>query len=157
MMNYYFNVDGSYAYALPCAEDTHAPDNAARIKPDGNEELWKAEGIWPSWNGITWGMMEDHRGKSGYVDGHPFTINELGSLPAGWDEVPPPLSGEDLRIERKMTTISRLAQIDSESMRPLRAKLSGIATADDDARILALENEASQLREELARIMSWQT
>ena len=146
---YQYNASGYYVG--PIEDYGLLPSNATYTAPTENA------GYVPHWTGSAWELVEDHKGKSGYVNGQPHTINEYGPLPDGWSDTPPPLSGEDLRIERKMTTISRLAQIDSESIRPLRAKLSGTATADDDARILALENEASQLREELARIMSWQT
>lgn len=43
----------------------------------------------------------------------------------------------------------RLRTIDSESVRPLRAKLSGSSTQYDDDKLIALETEASALRAEL--------
>ena len=45
---------------------------------------------------------------------------------------------------------NRLSQIDLESVRPLRAKVHGTATPEDDAQLAALEQEAGALREELA-------
>lgn len=45
---------------------------------------------------------------------------------------------------------NRLSQIDLESVRPLRAKVSGTSTPEDDATLAALEQEAGALREELA-------
>ena len=45
---------------------------------------------------------------------------------------------------------NRLSQIDLESVRPLRAKVSGAATPEDEAKLAALEQEAGALREELA-------
>ena len=43
----------------------------------------------------------------------------------------------------------RLAQIDAESVRPLRAKLAGSATKDDDDKLAALDLEAEELRKDL--------
>lgn len=45
---------------------------------------------------------------------------------------------------------SRLLEIDLESVRPLRAKVSGTSTPEDDATLAALEQEAGALRVELA-------
>ena len=45
---------------------------------------------------------------------------------------------------------NRLSQIDLESVRPLRAKVSGTSTPEDDATLAALEQEAGALRVELA-------
>jgi hypothetical protein len=44
---------------------------------------------------------------------------------------------------------ARLTQIDIESVRPLRAKLAATAVAADEAKLVALETEASALRAEL--------
>ncbi len=43
-----------------------------------------------------------------------------------------------------------LDAIDLQSVRPLRAKLAGTATADDEARLASLEAQAQTLRTELA-------
>ena len=45
---------------------------------------------------------------------------------------------------------NRLSQIDLESVRPLRAKVYGTATPEDDAKLATLEQEAEALRAELA-------
>ena len=45
---------------------------------------------------------------------------------------------------------NRLLQIDHESVRPLRAKVSGAATPEDDVKLSSLEQEAEALRTELA-------
>ena len=44
---------------------------------------------------------------------------------------------------------ARLRQIDAESVRPLRSKLSGVSTKYDDQKLAELDAEASALREEL--------
>ena len=46
----------------------------------------------------------------------------------------------------------RLSEIDTETIRPLRAKLAGKATKADETKLLALETEVEQLRNELKQI-----
>jgi|GEM_PF-5660445 len=56
---------------------------------------------------------------------------------------------EDARLRR--ADIQReLDAIDMQSVRPLRAKLAGTATAEDEARLASLETQAQTLRAELA-------
>ena len=43
------------------------------------------------WNGGEWDTIADHRGTSGYVNGEPYTIRELGPYPEGWSFTPPPV------------------------------------------------------------------
>lgn len=63
-----------------------------------------------------------------------------------YSEIQPEIKMVDPRIgEIKM----RLNQIDSETLRPLRAVYAGTDTPEDHAKLEALENEANQLREEL--------
>lgn len=59
----------------------------------------------------------------------------------------------DLRSNPRVDEIkSRLAQIDLESIRSLRAKASVRGKPEDDARLAALDDEAVILRAELAGI-----
>ena len=44
----------------------------------------------------------------------------------------------------------RFAEIDRERIRPLAAIVAGVGTDEDKSRLKALEEEAAQLREELA-------
>ena len=60
---------------------------------------------------------------------------------------PSPEEQKQLRIDEIK---SRLNEIDLESVRPLRAKVHGAATPEDDAKLAALEQEAEALRAELA-------
>ena len=61
-----------------------------------------------------------------------------------------PLTPEEQKQVRTVEIKSRLLEIDLESVRPLRAKAYGTATPEDDAKLAALEQEASALRAELA-------
>ena len=83
--------------------------------------------------------------------------NANGFKPGTWREItveeaselsnPTP---EDAKLARTAEIKSRLLEIDLESMRPLRAKVHGTATPEDDAKLAALEQEAEVLRAELA-------
>ena len=100
------------------------------------------------------------------VDGRAF--DGLGELPNWLVEVVPPgpdrvwngktwqidaerqaAAAAQARADRVASIVARLTQIDLDSVRPLRAKLAGLATDGDDAKLLDLENEAARLREEL--------
>lgn len=54
-------------------------------------------GFWPCLNAESngWSEVEDHRKKTGYVNGKPFTVAELGPLPEGWSDTPPPPTEEE--------------------------------------------------------------
>ena len=55
--------------------------------------------------------------------------------------------------ERRVQEIKqRLAEIDTESIRPLRATVDGSASEFDTLKLAALEQEASALRTELASL-----
>lgn len=56
---------------------------------------------------------------------------------------------EDARL-RRAEIMRELDAIDMQSVRPLRAKLKGTATAEDEARLASLEAQAQTLRAELA-------
>lgn len=57
--------------------------------------------------------------------------------------------------DKRLNSISaRLAQVDTESVRPLRAKAAGNATAADDSKLAALDAEAAALRVELKGMSS---
>ena len=42
-------------------------------------------------DGSAWAMVEDHRGRSGWIDGQPATMADLGPLPDGWSDDAPPV------------------------------------------------------------------
>ena len=69
-----------------------------------------------------------------------------------WEEIDTSSSmmepGQESTVEQRIK--SRLLEIDLESVRPLRAKVSGTSTPEDDATLAALEQEAGALRVELA-------
>jgi hypothetical protein len=79
---YQFTADGYYAGEI----EDHGllPHNATYTAPpetpDGQVARWTGEG---------WTLVEDHKGKSGYLDGQPHTITEYGPLPEGGTADPP--------------------------------------------------------------------
>lgn len=100
------------------------------------------------------------------ADGRAF--DGLGELPGWLVEVAPPgldmmwdgagwvvdaerqaAAAAKARADRAAAIAARLTQIDLDSVRPLRAKLAGTATASDDDKLAGLESEAAALREEL--------
>ena len=60
-----------------------------------------------------------------------------------------PAPADPIKSSRPAEIAARLVQIDAESVRPLRAKVAGNATGDDDAKLAALDAEAAALRVEL--------
>lgn len=55
-------------------------------------------------------------------------------------------------VDRTAEIHTRLAAIDAEAIRPLRAIAAGTATTIDRDKIAALETEAAELRQELAEM-----
>ena len=54
---------------------------------------------------------------------------------------------------RKNEIYAELASIDTQTVRPLRAKLTGTATAQDEAKLLELETKANTLRNEFKNLV----
>lgn len=78
---YQYTADGYYAGE---AEDSGLlPNNATRTIPT------LVDGKVPRWTGKKWEQVEDHKGKSGYINGQPHEVKEYGPLPEGWSDTPP--------------------------------------------------------------------
>lgn len=85
---YQYTADGYYAGE---AEDYGIlPNNATHTVPT------LKKGFVPRWTGGKWEQVEDHKGKSGYVNGQPHEVKEYGPLPEGWSDTPPPPTIEEL-------------------------------------------------------------
>lgn len=85
---YQYTADGYFAGEI---EDYGLlPNNATRTVPT------IVEGFVPRWTGKNWEQIEDHKGKSGYVNGQPHEVKEYGPLPAGWSDTPPAPTPEQL-------------------------------------------------------------
>lgn len=141
---YQYDADG---YFVGLDEDHGLlPNNATYAKPV------EREGHIPRWNGKAWVQVEDHKGKEGFVDGEPFTIKEYGPLPEDWADTPPEPTPGELAERRKAEIMARLAEIDTASVRPLRAIAQGEAMQEDSDKLAVLDAEAAALRLELAAL-----
>ncbi|SHI82104.1 DUF5320 domain-containing protein [Halodesulfovibrio aestuarii] len=93
------------------------------VSPEGNPEVWEVK-----------------------PDGY-YEVDE-------WDaQNPPSLPTECELTQQRITEIQQLLTAnDLASVRPLRAKVAGRATEEDEARLEELEDQAEALREELAAL-----
>ena len=90
---YQYTSEGYYAGEV----EDHGllPNNATNTAPVIKK------GFVPCWDGKKWGQVEDHKDKSGYVNGQPHTINAYGPLPDGWSDTPPPPSLADAQTAKR--------------------------------------------------------
>jgi hypothetical protein len=82
-----------------------------------------------------------------YSDGQPSGVEYLRETIRFYGCGLGELSGPE---ERRAAILARLAEIDTASIRPLRAIAQEEATQADHDRLAALDAEAAELREELA-------
>jgi hypothetical protein len=145
---YYFNSSGEYVSQEYFSDSRETPQNATNIAPQFSP------GYWPSWTGDTWEYLEDHRGKTGFVNGAYQMITELGPLPEGWSTTQPPyVPAPELAKQAQISELERkLTEIDQKSVRPLRAIAQGVATDFDHAKLAELETQASELRIQLVAL-----
>ena len=85
---YQYTADGFYAGESD--EYGILPNNATHTVPT------LKKGFVPRWTGKKWEQIEDHKGKSGYVNGQPHEVKEYGPPPEGWSDTPPPPTIEEL-------------------------------------------------------------
>ncbi|NCB23786.1 MAG: phage tail protein [Deltaproteobacteria bacterium] len=78
---YQYNSDGFFVGEV----EDHGllPNNATDIQPV------LTDGFIPRWVGAAWVQVANLKGKSGYLNGQPFTITEYGPAPDGWSETAP--------------------------------------------------------------------
>jgi len=107
------------------------------------------------WNGEN-GHIEFETSDGG-VSTAPVTELEVQPYVAAWQAekaricsiTPPKPTGTELNQERIIEIERQLAACDLASVRPLRAKLAGVGTKADEARLAELEKQAQALRAEL--------
>lgn len=151
MENYYFDERGYYAYSGYANPENACPQTATRQMPEERENFY------PKWNGEAWEYVQDMRGTKYYLpDGSEHEILEIeGTLPEGASlekmPLPSPTKAE-LAAQRTEEIQQQLTANDLASVRPLRAKVAGTATAEDEARLVELEEQAQALRAELAEV-----
>lgn len=79
-----------------------------------------------------WEIVEDHRGREGYVNGAAATIRTLGPLPEGWSDTPP----EHEPTEEEKTSMRR-AEADAILL-PLTMKLMAETAPLSDAELVTV-------------------
>ena len=79
------------------------------------------------------------------IDLSDYIIDSSGNLILNSDKI-----AQRMADERMEEILRRLGEIDSESIRPLRAVSAETATDEDTQKLSGLEAEAQALREELA-------
>lgn len=151
MQNHYFNEQGYYSYSGYANPNNACPLTATRIEPE------QQDGKFPKWNGEVWDYVQDMRGTTYYMpDGSEHEIAEIeGQLPEGASLIkpePPAPTEAELTQQRIAEIQELLTANDLASVRPLRAKVAGTATPEDEARLVELEAQAQVLRTELATL-----
>lgn len=170
-MNHYFDITHPmhpYTHSLPANPGTIPPDNAMR----GEQPAIK-EGFWPCEKNGAWVDVEDNRERTeakGFPagteqDGVEFwlpgdtwqsparKVEDIGPLPDGWSATKPEQTEEELTAQRLAAIDARLAELDSASVRPLRAIVDGSATEADAQRLAAIEDEVEALRVERTSLL----
>lgn len=154
LQNYYWRTsDGAYTRSAPAHPGSLPPQNAIRIAPPQGEP-----GVWPQINEDMsgWNLVEDHRGREGYIDSKPTKVVSLGPLPDGWSDSPPEISDartpEEIAARRRAEIMGELTALDSGSIRALRALQAGTGSAEDKQRLKEIEDRTAALRKQLAEI-----
>jgi hypothetical protein len=104
-------------------------------KPDGSYLLDKGFGP-ATYHATEEGTPDEWAEAEAYAQEHPDEVQD-------WVEPEPPAP------DRKLEITARLAEIDREAIRPMRAALAGTSTLYDTDKLAELEAEADKLREEL--------
>jgi len=179
MQNNYFDKDHPlrpYMHSLSFRPGSVRPSNALRvdlpfafIDPETGEELGDGiipkkenvpaeyEGFWPCEKDGGWVLIEDHRGKEGYLDGKPHTITEQGPLPDTWSDAPPEPTQEEIDAAARAYVYGQLAALDAEYLTP--RTLAGLPFGDEyalESRRLH-EEKAKPWRDRLAAIPEAET
>ena len=98
------------------------PGNTLTVPPGELREGYAQQRV-----GDTWKEVEDHRGKSGYVNGQPHEIKEYGPLPDGWSYTLPPPTEEELFVQLRDARATRLDATDKYLMPDYPISTEGLA------------------------------
>ncbi|SIO25724.1 hypothetical protein [Halodesulfovibrio marinisediminis] len=126
-MQYYYSPSNSSCY-VDSVHGSNIPDDCLKITIDEHHSINKA-----------------------------LSKNESYILKRGKNEISiienyPQLLQQELNSQRSIEIQHLLKVNDLASVRPLRAKVAGTATAEDDKRLAELEKQAQALRTELAKL-----
>jgi hypothetical protein len=93
MKIYKYGFDGIYSGEEE-SPDGSLSHNSTTIEPE------ITEGFWPVWDDGTWLLTEDHRGKKGFIGKEETEIKDLGPLPEGFADAPPPPTLEEAKAAK---------------------------------------------------------
>ena len=135
MNTYYFYSPetGEFLRAVT-AEFEAFPAHTTDVQPPS------AAGHRAVWDGSSWTMVPDFRGRHAYGPSGTVKITDLGPLPEGYSFTPPTPPPRD-------TALDDLAELDRQSVRPLRAIAAGEGTEADVEKLRSLEDQARTIRE----------
>lgn len=104
MENHYFDGNGVYTGSAPAHDDSLPPANAVRNAPPSRP------GFWPVLDAGSgeWTLLEDHRGREGWVGGVHTVVAALGPLPEGWSDAAPPREYVRTPAEKRRDEYARL-------------------------------------------------
>ena len=97
-----------YSHTLPAIPGTPPAGNARRE----DSKPFAPKGFWPGFTANGWILIEDYRGKAGWVNGEAVTINDFGPLPEGWSDefMLPPLTPEEKLWTMQYTFLDAIQQ-----------------------------------------------
>ena len=124
------------------------------LMPNGTTDIKPTlkEGYIPKFVNNAWEQVENHIGLEGYLNGQPYTIKEYGELPNGFTTEKPPLTQEELNQQRITQIHEELTNLDTKSVRAVRAIQAGTGTDDDKKALTELEKQVTVLRTELSSL-----
>lgn len=140
MYNHYFNEQGEYQFSTQAyLGSIPSPDS---LRADNEIDI--PEGFWPVLNaaGDGWNLVEDHRGKEGWVLGERIKIATVGPLPEGWSDTQPAMDDTRSPEEKRQAAYTveadgyfyqaQFYQAEAEGLR-LLDKVTEAATAEETA------------------------
>lgn len=110
------------------------------------------KGFVPRWTGKEWEQVENHKGKTGYLNGEPYIIKEFGPLPDSWDKNAPEPTNEQLMEVRINEIDAAIIVLEQKTIRPTLAIEYGIDESFDHERRKELVTQIIDLRCEKQRL-----
>lgn len=145
MYNHYFNEKGEYTLTTVAYEGTIPAPNCVRME----SMLKVTAGFWPVVNAAKDGfdLVEDHRGKEGWLDGKRVKVTDVGPLPDDWSDTPP--EKPDTRTTDEKRFEAYVLEADYLRDQALSYQLEADACrldGDDEAAVIAEEKRDTYLR-----------
>jgi hypothetical protein len=148
---YYFDEQGVYAMTIPGDPDAAGlPDNAVAVAPPEEIPAGHAPVVNAGRDG--WDLVEDHRGREGWVYGEWTKIRAVGPLPEGWSDEPPEpdLSGLTPAERREGAYMAEADPLFQQAMY-YQAEADGLQIIGAPAAAEAAEGKAAEFLADYAR------